>query len=93
MIKCSAGETSWKGHKIIIRTELTTLIHSLIEKEVFTPEEIDDIVADAKKTKEQIAEEIETLEKEVTPEQRAFVNMMAELFTVVGDRDLNEFLN
>ena len=89
MIKVDMGATSWKGHKIILNTELTALIHSLIEEEVFTSEEIDEIVATAKKTKAEINAEVEALEKEATPEQRAFANLMSEFLASVGDADLS----
>ena len=89
MIKVDTGTTSWRGHKIILTTELTALIHSLIEKEVFTSEEIDEIVATAKKTKEELDAEIEALKKEVTPEQVSFVNLMSEFLASVGDPDLS----
>lgn len=89
MIKVEMGATSWRGHKIILNTELTTLIHSLIDKEVFTSEEIDEIVATAKKTEAEISAEIEALKEEATPEQVAFVSMMSEFLASVGDADLS----
>ena len=89
MIKVDMGTTSWRGHKIILNTELTALIHSLIKKEVFTSEEIDEIVASAKKTEEELSAEVEALEKEATPEQRAFASFMSEFLASVGDADLS----
>ena len=93
MIKVEMGATSWRGHKIILTTELTTLIHSLIGKEVFTFEEIDEIVANAKKTEEELDAEVKALEKEVTPEQVEFAHMMSELLASVGDADLSKLFS
>lgn len=89
MIKVDMGATSWRGHKIILNTELTTLIHSLIEKEVFTFEEIDEIVANAKKTEKELEAEIEALKEEATPGQVAFASFMSEFLASVGDADLS----
>ena len=89
MIKCDFANVSWRGPKIILQAEVSTLLHSMIKNGVFTPEEIDDIVADAKKTEEQIAEEVEALEKEATPGQVAFASLMSEFLASVGDADLS----
>lgn len=63
MLKVDLAKVSWGGSKSIMYAELCTLIHSLIKREKFTPEEIDAIVVDAKKTEEQIAEEVEAAKK------------------------------
>lgn len=89
MLKVDMGATSWRGHKIILHTELTTLIHSLIEKEVFTFEEIDEIVANAKMTEEELNAEIEALKEKATPGQAAFASLMSEFLASVGDADLS----
>lgn len=88
MIKCDFAKVSWSGPKIILRAEVSTLLHSMIKNGVFTPEEIDDIVADAKKTDKQVAEEAEAARKEASPEQVAFADMavdLMELLMKLGD--------
>ena len=55
MIKCDLAKVGWSGPKILLQTEVATLLHSMIKNEVFTPEEIDKIVVDAKKTEEELA--------------------------------------
>lgn len=88
MIKVDLARVSWGGPKSIMYAELCTLIHSLIKKEKFTPEEIDEIVTDAKKTEEQIAEEVEAAKREASPEQVAFADMatnLMELLMNLGD--------
>ena len=88
MIKVDLARVSWGGPKSIMYAELCTLIHTLIKKEKFTPEEIDEIVADAKKTEEQIAEEVEAAKKKASPEQVAFADMatdIMELLMKLGD--------
>lgn len=83
MIKCDFAKVSWSGPKIILRAEVSTLLHSMIKNGVFTPEEIDDIVADAKKTDKQVAEEAEAARKEASPEQVAFADMATELMDLL----------
>ena len=83
MIKCDFANVSWRGPKIILQAEVSTLLHSMIKNGVFTPEEIDDIVADAKKTEEQIAEEVEATKKKASPEQVAFADMATELMDLL----------
>lgn len=83
MIKCDFAKVSWSGPKVIMYAELSTLIHALIKREKFTPEEIDEIVADAKKTEEQIAEEVEAIKREAPPEQVAFADMAADLMDLL----------
>lgn len=88
MIKVDFAKVSWGGPKAIMYAELCTLIHALIKREKFTPEEIDDIVKDAKKTDEQIAEEVEAAKKKASPEQVAFADMatgLMELLMKLGD--------
>ena len=88
MIKVDLAKVSWGGPKGIMYAELCTLIHALIKREKFTPEEIDKIVMDAKKTEEQIAEEAEAARKEASPEQVAFADMatdLMELLMKLGD--------
>lgn len=88
MLKVDLARVSWGGPKSIMYAELCTLIHSLIKKEKFTPEEIDEIVTDAKKTEEQIAEEVEAAKREASPEQVAFADMatgLIDLLTKLGD--------
>ena len=85
MIKVDLAKVSWGGPKAIMYAELCTLIHTLIKKEKFTPEEIDEIVADAKKTEEQIAEEVEAAKKEASPEQVAFADMATNLMSMLMD--------
>lgn len=63
MIKCDMAKVSWGGPKAILYAELCTLLHALIEREKFTPEEIDAVVVNAKKTAEQIAEEVEAAKR------------------------------
>lgn len=83
MIKCDFANVSWSGPKIILNAEVATLLHSMIKNEVFTPEEIDDIVANAKKTDEQVAEEAEAARKEASPEQVAFADMATDLMDLL----------
>ena len=83
MIKVDFAKVSWGGPKPILYAEMCTLIHTLIEKEKFTPDEIDEIVADAKKTEEQIAEEVEAAKKKATPEQVAFADMAVDLMDLL----------
>jgi len=88
MIKCDMAKVSFGGPKAIMYAELCTLLHALIEREKFTPEEIDAIVVDAKKTEEQIAEEVEAAKREASPEQVAFADMavdLVELLMKLGD--------
>lgn len=88
MIKVDLAKVSWGGPKGIMYAELCTLIHTLIKQEKFTPEEIDEIVTDAKKTEEQIAEEVEAAKKKASPEQVAFADMAAglmEMLMKLGD--------
>ena len=85
MIKVDLARVSWGGPKSIMYAELCTLIHTLIKKEKFTPEEIDEIVADAKKTEEQIAEEVEAAKKKASPEQVAFADMATDLMSMLMD--------
>ena len=88
MIKCDMAKVSWGGPKSILYAELCTLLHALIKREKFTPEEIDEIVVDAKKTEEQIAEEVEAAKREAPPEQVAFADMavdLVELLMKLGD--------
>ena len=83
MLKVDFAKVSWGGPKSIMYAELCTLIHVLIKKEKFTSEEIDAIVADAKKTEEQIAEEVEAAKKKASPEQVAFADMAADLMELL----------
>ena len=88
MIKCDMAKVSWGGPKSILYAELCTLLHALIEREEFTPEEIDEIVVDAKKTEEQINADIEAVKKEASPEQIAFADMatgLMDLLMTLGD--------
>lgn len=85
MIKVDLARVSWGGPKSIMYAEMCTLIHTLIKKEKFTPEEIDEIVADAKKTEEQIAEEVEAIKKTASPEQVAFADMATGLMSMLID--------
>ena len=83
MIKCDFAKVSWSGPKIILSAEVATLLHSMIKNEVFTPEEIDEIVADAKKTDKQVAEEAEAAKREASPEQVAFADMAVDLMDLL----------
>ena len=83
MIKCDFAKVGWSGPKIILNAEVATLLHSMIKRGVFTPEEIDDIVANAKKTDEQVAEEAEAVKREASPEQIAFADMATELMELL----------
>ena len=83
MLKVDFAKVSWGGPKGIMYAELCTLIHTLIKREKFTPEEIDKIVMDAKKTEEQIAEEAEAARKEASPEQVAFADMATGLMDLL----------
>jgi len=85
MIKCDMAKVSWGGPKSILYAELCTLLHALIEREKFTPEEIDEIVVDAKKTEEQIKADIEAVKKEASPEQIAFADMATDLMSMLMD--------
>lgn len=40
MIKVNEGKIDLKGNKLLIRAELTTLIHALFNSEILTKEEI-----------------------------------------------------
>lgn len=79
MISCDKWNVSWKGSKIIVRAELCTLMHALIREDFFTPEEIEECVAEAKKTDEEQGEEIEKLESEAPPELVALARLMADV--------------
>lgn len=83
MIKVDFAKVSWSGPKIILNAEVSTLLHSMIKNGVFTPEEIDDIVANAKKTDKQVAEEAEAVRKEASPEQVAFADMVTDLMDLL----------
>ena len=52
MLKVDLAKVSWGGPKSIMYAELCTLIHSLIKKEKFTPEEIDEIIRTYEFTRE-----------------------------------------
>lgn len=54
MIKSDFGVISIKGNTPLIMAEFSSLIHSLIEKSIFTKEEIEELVKDGMKTKEQL---------------------------------------
>ena len=79
MISCDKWNVSWKGPKIIIRAELCTLMHALIQKGTFTPEEIEECVVEAKKTDEEQDADIEKLESEVSPEMVALARLMTNI--------------
>jgi len=81
MIKCEMGNVSYGGYKINMQAELCTLIHAFIVEGVFTPEEIDVCVAEAKKTDEETNAEIEKLESEASPEQVALARLLAQLLS------------
>lgn len=83
MLKVDLAKVSWGGPKGIMYVELCTLIHALIKREKFTPEEIDAIVVDAKKTEEQMASEAEAIRKKASPEQIAFADMAAGLMDLL----------
>ena len=83
MIKCDFAKVGWRGPKIILQTEVATLLHFMIKNGVFTPEEIDDIVVEAKKTEEQLVEEVEAAKKEASPERVAFADMATELMDLL----------
>lgn len=85
MIKCDMAKVSYGGPKSILYAELCTLLHVLIEREKFTPEEIDEIVVDAKKTEEQIKADIEAAKKKASPEQVAFADMATDLMSRLID--------
>lgn len=85
MIKVDFAKVSYGGPKAILYAELCTLLHALIERKKFSPEEIDAIVVDAKKTAEQIAEEVEAAKKEASPEQVAFADMATGLMSMLMD--------
>ena len=85
MIKVDFAKVSWGGPKSIMYAEMCTLIHALIKNDKFTPEEIDEIVADAKKTEEQIAEEYDLVNEDpewdsesASAEEQAFTQNQAE---------------
>ena len=81
MIKCENGNVSYGGYKITMQAELCTLIHALIVKGVFTPEEIDVCVAEAKRTDEETDAELEKLESEASPGQVALARLLAQLLS------------
>ena len=87
MIKCDLAKVGWSGPKIILQTEVATLLHSMIKNGVFTPEEIDEIVVDAKKTAEEMAAEVDALAKKASPEHVAFVDMATDLMRLLMDLD------
>ncbi len=58
MIKSDFGIVSMKGNTTLIMAEFSFLVHSLIEKNVFTKEEITELVRTGMKTKEQIEKRI-----------------------------------
>ena len=79
MISCDKWNVSWKGPKIIVRAELTTLMHALIQKGLFTPEEIEECVVEAQKTDEEQSADIEKLESEISPELVALARLAANI--------------
>lgn len=79
MISCDKWNVSWKGSKIIVRAELSTLMHALIREGLLTPEEIEECVAEAKKTDEEQDADIEKLESEVPPEMVALARLMTNI--------------
>ena len=76
MIKCDKWDVSWKGPKVVVRAELSTLMHALIKKGIFTPEQIEECVVEAKKTDEEQDADIKKLESEVSPELVALARLM-----------------
>lgn len=82
MIKCEVGAVTIKGNKTMIMAELCALIHSLLDEDdkILTEEEVDMIVADAKKSVDTIAEETAELRESVSPKDR----MLADLLTALS---------
>ena len=79
MIKCDKWNVSWQGHKLVVKAELCTLMHALIKKGIFTPEDIEECVAEAKMTDEEQDAEIERLESEISPELVALARLAANI--------------
>ena len=79
MINCEKWNVSWQGPKIIVRAELCTLMHALIKANFFTPEDIEECVAEAKKTDEETDADIEKLESEISPELVALARLAANI--------------
>lgn len=72
MISCDKGQIKIEGCKTSIMVELTSLVHALIEddgEQVLTEEEVDMCIDMAKKSDEEIDEDMESTINKMSPEQ------------------------
>jgi len=67
MIKCDLGVVAVKGPKAVIVVELTTLLHTLYEKNLLTKEDIkwsfDTSMRDTKEVEEEVKQDIDEHKK------------------------------
>lgn len=72
MISCDKGQITIEGYKTTIMAELTSLVHALIEddgEQVLTEEEVDMCVDLAKKSDEEIDNDIKSMASKMSLEQ------------------------
>lgn len=62
MIKVNEGKIELKGNKLLIRAELTTLIHALFNSNILTKEEIEKDVAQGFMTDDELIKTKKELE-------------------------------
>lgn len=61
MIKCDFNGVECKGSKIMLISDVTTIMHHLLEEEIVTADELIDAVELAQKSKEEVAKEVADL--------------------------------
>ena len=69
MIKCDFNGVEYKGSKIMLISDVTTIMHHLLEEEIVTADELIDAVRLAQKSEEEVAKEVADL-MERNPEYR-----------------------
>lgn len=84
MISCDKGQITIEGRKPAIMAELTSLVRALIEddgEQVLTEEEVDMCVDVAKKSEEEIDEDMNSMINKMSPEQllRALIGTLEDI--------------
>ena len=85
MIKCDNGVLSFGGSKLTLYADLATIMHALLHKGIFTEKDLDDCLADAKMTEEQ-------LDKAMKDQQDLTAGIISVLDQIFGDlfKDLKD---
>ena len=60
MIKCDFNGVEYKGSKIMLISDVTTIMHHLLEEEIVTADELIDAVRLAQKSEEEVAKIMKT---------------------------------